>query len=153
MDNLILALVIRWLGVKDAFSASCVSSEWRAALSSERDNGDLWKQVCKNSFPLLVSQLENDDNNEMNHRLLALGMWEGTQQPHAATNNEMTYTATLAMDQVFAVVDLYRKQSAQGNNKKRKQMISSWVCPISKSFILKQVLYNDNEDDDEEAIV
>jgi len=45
MDNVVLALTIRWLPAVDAFYASCMSREWNAALSSEEDESNLWKQV------------------------------------------------------------------------------------------------------------
>ena len=58
MDPFILNLGIRWLPAVDAFSASCVSQEWRRFLSADRDNGDFWKQICLNSGPSDIPSLD-----------------------------------------------------------------------------------------------
>jgi len=83
MDNFVLTMAIRWLADVDVFAASCVSSEWQQALSAEGDNEALWKQVCKNSYPQVFANLQNDDG--MNYRRLTLGLWRGVipQEPAA----------------------------------------------------------------------
>jgi len=141
MDDFVLNLVIRWLADADVFAASCVSSEWQQALSAERDNGDLWKQVCKNSYPQVFANLENDDG--IDYRRFTLGLWRGVIPQEPA---DITYTPTLRLEQVFAVVELYQKPTVDGGNKRRKNVIDSWVIPITfPLFIDKEIHEHDRK--------
>jgi hypothetical protein len=148
MNDLVLTLAICWLEAEDAFAAACVSVDWGAALSGDRDNVDMWKQVNRNSFPLLARRVHNDS--EMNHRLLALGMWGGK----VTTKKRTTiYTPTLRPEQVFAVVDLYRMQTVPGNSKRQKDMIASWVCPLSSNKRFIDMNFTGDDDDKNEKIM
>lgn len=91
----------------------------------ERDNGDLWKQVCRNSYPHVAANLPNN----MDHRLLVLGLWCGEKTSTPAARKTV-YTPTLGLDDVFAVVELYKKAHVSAN-KKRKNAVYSWMLPIS----------------------
>jgi len=143
MDDFLLTLAIRWLSAEDAFSASCVSSQWRTALAGNQDNGDLWKQVFQNSNPSMTFQLQG--HAEMNYRLLALGLWGG-RQPRVQATTALTYTPTLALNDIFAVVEIYQTQRIEGGNEKTKNTLASWVLPIScPSFIKKDFSYNDEK--------
>ena len=89
MDPFILNLGIRWLPAVDAFSASCVSQEWRRFLSADRDNGDFWKQICLNSGLSGVPNLDSSAD----YRRLAMGLrLRDSKEPPAP--QERSYTPT-----------------------------------------------------------
>lgn len=125
MEQFILTLAVRWLPAVDVFSASCVSREWQHMLSAEeRDNGDLWKQVCQNSGPPEIPSLTNNTD----YRRLVLGLWLRDCKS-TTTPAPRSYTPTLRPQDIFAVVDLYRRHQGE-NGKRRKEVITSLVCPI-----------------------
>lgn len=137
MHDFVLTSAICWLSAKDAFAASCVSSEWRATLAGDRDNGELWKQVCSNSHPHLV------ENFSENFRLLALGLWKSIQP--TKNKPDEAFTPTLGPDDFFAVVELYRETRIQGGNTNRKETIASWKCPVGRaSSILCSPTFGEN---------
>ena len=118
-----MKLAICRLGAADAFAASCVSKEWHHALSAEQDHVGMWKQVCRNSFPLATKKLEHDQS--MDFRRLAMGLrW--SEKPGAARAQPKA-PATMRPNQVFAVVDIYRTHQ-DSNGKRRKEMVSSSIC-------------------------
>ena len=124
MEPFILTSAIRWLPAVDAFSSSCVSSEWQHFLSAEQDNGDFWKQVCHNSGPSEIPSLERSSD----YRRLAMGLrLRDSKKP--PTPQKASFTPTMPPEDFFAVVDLYRRHDENG--KRRKELISSLVCPIS----------------------
>lgn len=127
MDDLVLSLAIRCLTAEDAFAASCVSREWRATLAAERYNGDLWKQVCCNSYPCVAVNVPNDSS--MDVRSLVLGLWRG-EKTSTPIKRKTVYTPTLGLEDIFAVVELYKKTRV-ADGKKRKHSAYSWICPIS----------------------
>lgn len=132
MNDLVLTLSIRWLPAVDAFAASCVSREWQAALTFNRDNGELWKQVSKNSYPQATSAIQE----AIDFRRLALGLY----QSDYGEPPPVTFTPTLSPDDLFAVIELYREPGASGDDtgprKKRRQVIeASFVCPVTLNGI------------------
>ena len=106
MNDLVLTLSIRWLEAKDAFSASCVSFEWQNWLTGDRDHGELWKQIFVNSFPLLADTTGSNDGEDVDYRLLTLGLWDGVTPMTAEEATRLT--PTLGPNDFFAVVELYR---------------------------------------------
>lgn len=127
MDSFILTLAIRWLPAVDALAASCVSREWHETLSSERQGGNVWKQVCRNTNPFVVDALllTQHNNTPVDYRLLAVGFGrQVTTLPRRIT------PPTLGPADLFAVVDLYRRATVQ-NNKNRRVIEASWACPIA----------------------
>jgi hypothetical protein len=122
MDAFILSLAIRWLPAVDALAASCVSRYWKAALALDRDGGELWKQVCQNTNKFVTEQLSQNTN--MDYRRLALGF--GRSMPVAPRRLS---PPTLGPDDIFAVVDLYRRAEAPGG-KRRRVIEASWACSI-----------------------
>lgn len=129
MDSFVLKLSIRWLPAVDAFSASCVNREWQAALSSEQDNGDLWKQVCQNTNAFVADAIIKQDNGDMDFRRLAISF--GRIIPVAPRR---VSPPTIGPDKLFAVVDLYRRANT-ANRKRRKVIEASWVCPVGYSDV------------------
>lgn len=123
MDSFVLTLAIRWLPAVDALAAVCVSREWREILASERQGGDLWKQVCRNTNPFVVESLMKQSSH-INFRAMALGF--GRDIP---TLPRRLAPATLRSEDLFAVVDLYRRAKV-ANGKRRKVIEASWVCPV-----------------------
>ena len=131
MNDLVLTLSIRWLSAADAFAASCVSHEWQAALSSGRDNGNLWNQVCGNTFPLVTGKVEQD----IDFRRLALGLSRG-KPPSRAAIPRQTFTPTVRPQDFFAIVDLYRRTSIRTDvGEKKRVILASWVCPVAYPFM------------------
>jgi hypothetical protein len=128
MDNFILKLAIRWLPASDALAACCVSREWQRNFSAESDNGDVWKQVCLNTNPYAVEAILKQNDPEMNYRRLAVSFGRGmpTGPPHLSP-------PTMSLDQVFAVVELYRRSDSENGAKRRRVIEASWVCPIEFS--------------------
>lgn len=144
MDDFILTLAIRWLAAVDACSASCVSREWHSALSSERQGGDVWKQVCHNTNRFVVQAMENQHN--VDYRLLAIGL--GRSFP---TLLPSLRPPQLDISQLFAVVDLYRHKKLE-NGKRQRVIEASWVCPIQwkgdeESFVTATNIGFDSQDD------
>lgn len=88
--------------------------------------GDLWKQVCSNSYPIMFANFGNEEKDEMDYRRLTLGLWRGREYK----DKTLTYIPRLRPEQIFCVVDLYRKIQVS-NGKRRKDMTGSWVCPLS----------------------
>lgn len=128
MDSFVLKLAIRWLPAADALAATCVSSEWHAELSSEQDNGDLWKQVCRNTNTLVVDAILKQQNGcEMDFRRLALSF--GRSLP--VTPRRLS-PPTMSPNKLFAVVDLYRRADT-GKGKRRRVIEASWVCSVGFS--------------------
>lgn len=123
MDDIIVTLSLRWLQAVDAFSASCVSQEWAQALSAERDGGDLWKQVCQNSGPSEIPSLESSTD----YRHLAFGLWQREKEPIAPPAQR--YSPTTKPRDFYAVVDVYKRHESE-SGKRRKEVITSFVCPI-----------------------
>ena len=129
MDNFILKLAIRWLPASDALAACCVSREWQRNFSAESDNGDLWKQVCHNTNPHAVDAIiQQNHDPEMNYRRLAISF--GRTMPAGPPNLS---PPTMRLDQVFAVVELYRRSDSENGAKRRRVLEASWVCPIEFS--------------------
>jgi hypothetical protein len=130
MDSLVLTLAIRWLEASDAFSASCVSREWRDALSSERDGGDLWKQISMNTNPASTRTLEATKvQQDLDYRSFTLGLDRAIQM----SRTQLSFIPTLRPEDIFAVVELYRL--SQVNNKRRRVVDASWVCPVAYPMI------------------
>lgn len=128
MDELVLTLSVQFLGAKDAFAASSVSSEWRALLAGDRNNGGLWKQVFANSFPLLVDSNGSDDE-DLDYRLLTFGLWDGI-TPKAPTSQPVL-SPTVGADNFFAIVELFRYKPAEQGNERPKEVFVLWKCPVS----------------------
>jgi hypothetical protein len=122
MDRLVLTLAIRWLEASDAFSASCVCREWQASLSGDRDGGDVWKQVLKNTHPLFHAQVRD-------YRRLALGFGRTI----APAPPELTFSPSIRFEDLFAVVDLYRTREV--GNRRRRVIEASWTCPVTPQGI------------------
>lgn len=126
-----LTLSIRWLPAVDAFAASCVSYEWQAALASIRDNGDLWKQVCMNSYPPVTPKIKE----AIDFRCFALGLLR--EKPQRRPRE--TFSPSMRAQDFFAVVDLYRKPG-----KEQRLIMASWICPVQYPFM--KIDDTDNEE-------
>jgi hypothetical protein len=124
MDPFIITHGIRWLPAVDAFSASCVSQEWYRVLSANVDDGDFWKQICQNSGPSDIPNLESSAD----YRRLAMGLRLRENAPPAP--REQTYTPITRPENYFAVVDFYKRHDEE-NGKRRKEMITSLVCHVN----------------------
>jgi hypothetical protein len=129
MDSVVLTLAIRWLEASDAFSASCVCREWQASLSGDSDGGDLWKQVLKNTHPLVNVQVGD-------YRRLALGFGRSI----SPAPPEMTFSPRLRFEDLFAIVDLYR--ALELGNRQRRVIEASWTCSVTHEGIK---MNNDSE--------
>jgi hypothetical protein len=124
MDPFIITHGIRWLPAVDAFSASCVSQEWYRVLSANVDDGDFWKQICQNSGPSDIPNLESSAD----YRRLAMGLRLRENAPPAP--REQTYTPITRPENYFAVVDIFKRHDEE-NGKRRKEMITSLVCHVN----------------------
>jgi len=130
MNDLVLTLAVRWLPAVDVFAASCVSHEWQTILSADQDNGELWKQVCKNSYPLVTAKIQQQ--HPVDFRSLALGLLDPdtrTTRPRMSAQSSRT-VATLRPEDLFAVVDLYRIPLGT-DGKRQRQIVGSWICSVS----------------------
>lgn len=145
MNDLVLTLAIRWLPAVDAFAASCVSHEWQDALASDRDNGELWKQVCKNSNPLVTAKVQQQG---VDFCRLALGLMDPDArsiQPKSSIQSTLAQ-ATLRPEDIFAVIDLYRKNRLGADRMRfQREIMASWVCPVSNDGTIEA--NNINEQD------
>lgn len=125
-----MTLVVRWLPAVDVFAASCVSSDWRASLVSDQDNGELWKQVCRNSFPLMLAL---DENNAMavDYRLLTFGLLDPDRRTiHPVPTTETPqFQSRLSPEDLFAVVDLCRMPLGT-DGRKQREIVATWICPV-----------------------
>ena len=126
MDDFILTLAIRWLPASDALTASCVSREWKEILDSNRDGGNLWKQVCHNTNKFVTEAIMSQDDTNMDYRRLALGFGRNIPAPP-----RLLSAPTLDPEDLFAVVELYRRAQVPGGTNKRRRVIeASWACSI-----------------------
>ena len=122
-SSLVLALASHWLEASDVFSASCVSREWRVALSSAQDGSNLWKQVCMNTHPVTTLAAEKVQQN-MDYRRLALGL------RHIETPSSTRYfTPTLRPENLFVTIELYRMVRV-ADGKRRRVVQASCACPV-----------------------
>ena len=102
-----------------------MSQVWRRFLTADRDNGDLWKQICLNSGPSDIPCLTDSAD----YRRLAMGLrLRDSKEPPAP--QEQSYAPTTRPENYFAVVDVYKRHE-QDNGKRRKEIIASLVCPVS----------------------
>lgn len=123
-----MILSIQWLPATDAFAASCVCQQWLAALSSEQDETDLWKQVCLNTNSIVLTKLLKTEQETMDFRRLALGLMDRNN----VVKPELSLTApTLTPENVFAVVELYRTSQGGGENKRARVLEASWASKLS----------------------
>lgn len=87
--------------------------------------------MCQNSFPHVAVHFTED--HDLDHRLLTLGLWGGKEASDNAscTGRKVIAAPTLSAEQVFAVVVLYRNQPVHASKRKEKEIVASWVCPMS----------------------
>lgn len=127
MDSSIgLTLAVHWLEALDHFSASCVNREWSATLSSDRDGGNLWKQVCMNTHPVITLAAQKVQQN-MDDRRLALGLGQNIAPPPPPT---CYFTPTLRPENLFVTIELYRTVLV-ADGKGRRVVEASWACPVA----------------------
>jgi hypothetical protein len=122
MDRFLLTLAARWLHAKDAFTASCVCREWQTTMSGDRDGGDLWKQICKNTFPL--SALASETEQDIDFRSLVLGLG----RPMAPAPPRISFTSTLRVEDIVAIVELHRGHQVDG----KRATEASWKIPVTE---------------------
>jgi hypothetical protein len=101
-----------------------VSQEWYRVLSANVDDGDFWKQICQNSGPSDIPNLESSAD----YRRLAMGLRLRENAPPAP--REQTYTPITRPENYFAVVDIFKRHDEE-NGKRRKEMITSLVCHVN----------------------
>lgn len=139
MDNFILTLAIRLPRV-----AYRPNGAWPFRQASATiDNGHLWRDVCRNSFPSVAAEVSKD--NDMDYRNLVLGLWRGRKTSTPVTRNTFS-VPTLAVKDVFKVVQVF-KPTRESEGEKRKSTVRSWILPISYPNLIKK----DFEGDDQRA--
>ena len=118
--GLVLSFSMQWLQVPEAFAVICVCRRWKSIMTLEEPTHAMWKQVCLNTQPAATAHVN------ANFHRLAQGLGRSM-----VKKQSRKVAPTLQPDDLFAVVEIYRREPGVGDSKRRRISVASWTCPVT----------------------